>query len=252
MKIKAGVACIVKHGAAAAALLFAAAANAQDFSILYHERLGQWRENGPDTTKSSALRSENAADDSLLSFTAFGRPFNVRLERNDVLLRRLPAQVVSSLRGVEVFRGELVDVPGSWARVTRYGAEITGVIFDGAELFAIDSPIQLAPYLRSREPAIPGPDHLSLARHRRCIDRRARHAVRRRDEQHRTRRIGCAQCAGSWPATRSWARGGHGFQHEHARGVERGCEHVEPREHRRRDFHFPARPARQRRGADCS
>ena len=167
-----------------------------------------------------------------------------------MLLRRLPAQVVSSLRGVEVFRGELVDVPGSWARVTRYGAEITGVIFDGAELFAIDSPIQLAPYLRSREPgSSPGP----------IIYRWRDTAGALTDELGMPFDVATSSTAPAEsvaPSALDPGRqldlglgGGHGFQHEHARGVERGCEHVEPREHRRRDFHFPAQPARQRRGS---
>lgn len=145
----AGIVCIAKHGAILAALLIAAAGHTQDFSILYHERLGPWRLDAATGAKSSALQSQKPTGHSLLTFTAFGREFRVRLERNELLLRRLPSEAASALRGIDVLSGELVDLPGSWARLTRHGGELTGVIWDGAELFAIDSPAQLAPYLQS-------------------------------------------------------------------------------------------------------
>jgi uncharacterized repeat protein (TIGR01451 family) len=132
-------------------LLCANASYAGDFAILHHERLGPIGV-APASSKASSLQSLKPVDETLLSFTAFGREFRARLERNDRLLRGLPLDARSSLRGVDVFRGELVDVPGSWVRLTRAGTEITGVVFDGAELFAIDSPRRLAPYLRRAEP----------------------------------------------------------------------------------------------------
>lgn len=138
---------------AAVALLHVAAAYADDFTILYHERPGAWSV-GPDTTpKSSAVQSLKPSDDSTLSFTAFGRQFRARLEPNDLLLRGLSFEARSSVSGIEVFAGELVDAPGSWVRLTRSGRDITGVIFDGAELFAIDSAARLAPHLKSPEPS---------------------------------------------------------------------------------------------------
>jgi uncharacterized repeat protein (TIGR01451 family) len=138
---------------AAVALFHVTAGYAEDFSILYHERLASWSE-GPDAAdKSSALQAAKPADDSILSFTAFDRPFRVRLERNDLLLRRLPPDALRALRGVDVYRGDLVDIPGSWVRLTRHEGQLTGVIFDGAELFAIDAPARVARYLKSTLPA---------------------------------------------------------------------------------------------------
>jgi hypothetical protein len=138
----------------AGVLLCANASHAAEFEILHLERLSQLSV-GPATSKASSVRSLKPADDSLLSFTAFGRVFKVRLARNGALLRRLPPNALLSVRDVTVLEGELVDVPGSWARITRHGAEITGVIWDGVELFAIDSPLRLAPFLKGREPPPP-------------------------------------------------------------------------------------------------
>jgi hypothetical protein len=137
---------------AIAALLHATAAYADDFSILYHERPGAWIVPPDETSKSSTVQSAKPADDSVLSFTAFGRVFRARLERNDLLLRGLSSDARSSLSGIEVFRGDLVDVQSSWVRFTRARNEISGAIFDGVELFAIDSAIRLRPHLKLAEP----------------------------------------------------------------------------------------------------
>src|SRR5688572_21507837 len=142
-----------KHCALAiAALLHATAGYADDFSILYHERPGAWIVPSDETSKSSAVQSAKPADDSVLSFTAFGRQFRARLERNDLLLRGLSPAARSSLSGIEVFRGDLVDVQNSWVRFTRAGNDICGAIFDGVELFAIASAVRLRSHLKLSEP----------------------------------------------------------------------------------------------------
>ena len=154
MGLRGGRLRIAKRDAlAVVALLHAAAAHADDFSILYHERPSAWRVGPGTTSKSSAVESSKPADDSILSFTAFGRQFRARLESNDLLLRGLSQEARSSLSGIDIFGGELVDLPNSWVRLTRSGPDITGVVFDGAELFAIDSAARLAPHLKVPEPS---------------------------------------------------------------------------------------------------
>src|SRR6185436_12883313 len=106
------------------------------------------------TPKSDTERTLKASEDSILEFRAFGRQFRARLERNDLLLRRLSAEARSRLRGTAAFRGELIDVPGSWVRLTRHGAEITGAIWDGVEMYAIDPAARLRPLLKSFEPSV--------------------------------------------------------------------------------------------------
>jgi hypothetical protein len=136
------------------ALLYAHAGHAADFEILHHERLGQLRVGPSTTSKAHSGQSLKPVDETVLSFTAFGREFRARLESNERLLRGLPPEARSSLHGVDVLRGALVDVESSWVRLTRAGNEITGVIFDGADLYAIDSAPHLAPHLRLPEPAV--------------------------------------------------------------------------------------------------
>lgn len=50
--------------------------------------------------------------------------------------------------GIELYRGKIVQVDGSWARITRIGSEVSGLVFDGVEYFAIDSVANVADMLR--------------------------------------------------------------------------------------------------------
>jgi hypothetical protein len=69
-----------------------------------------------------------------MQFDAYGRRFELRLERNERLrfveARRMP--------GVEPLRGSVVGVPGSWVRLTRTPAGPFGLLFDGRDLYAIE------------------------------------------------------------------------------------------------------------------
>jgi hypothetical protein len=105
----------------AAALLAAPYAHAQeDPWILYHEPL-------------RLLRAAQAgpADDQLV-FDALGRRFELNLRINQRLQRG------RTLRNYDLLRGELEGVPGSWVRLTRQGERLSGMLFDGADLYAIE------------------------------------------------------------------------------------------------------------------
>lgn len=69
-----------------------------------------------------------------LSFEAYGRRFDLRLERNDrmrfVDARRTP--------GIEALRGTVEGAPGSWVRLTRTPAGLYGLMSDGQDLYAIE------------------------------------------------------------------------------------------------------------------
>lgn len=67
-------------------------------------------------------------------FEAFGRQFELELERND----RLAFITVARLPGVEALRGRLRGVAGSWVRLTRTPAGLYGMFSDGRELYAIE------------------------------------------------------------------------------------------------------------------
>lgn len=76
-----------------------------------------------------------------LSFEAYGRRFDLRLERNDrirfVDARRTP--------GIEALRGTVEGAPGSWVRLTRTPAGLYGLMSDGQDLYAIEPAAAAAP-----------------------------------------------------------------------------------------------------------
>ncbi len=73
-----------------------------------------------------------------LRFDAMGRAFDLQLESNS---RLLPPSARTALGdNFAVYRGGLRDVPGSWARIVVADGVPAGLIWDGAELFAVESP----------------------------------------------------------------------------------------------------------------
>ena len=81
------------------------------------------------------------------AFTAFGRRFDLALESNERLIANLDATQRAALKDVELFRGTVAGVDGSWVRLTRTGGRVTGLLWDGAELYGIDAQRDLAPFL---------------------------------------------------------------------------------------------------------
>ena len=72
-----------------------------------------------------------------LRFDAMGRSFDLELQPNSRLLRgdaraRLAADV-------GVYRGRIANAPDSWARIVFANGEPRGLIWDGSELFAVES-----------------------------------------------------------------------------------------------------------------
>ncbi len=119
------------RGAAAVLLAFALAllsplaSAAESFRILYHEPLRELRIDG-------AGRS--------LAFEAYGRRFDLRLERNESLRFVTPER----MPGVEALRGTLTGVEGSWLRLTRTPAGLYGLIFDGRDYYAVEPAAEAA------------------------------------------------------------------------------------------------------------
>lgn len=110
----------------ACTLLAPAVALASDaFRILHHEPLRELRIDGTGRT---------------LEFEAYGRRFNLRLERNESLRFVTPER----LPGVEALRGTLQGVEGSWLRLTRTPAGLYGLIFDGQDYYAVEPAAEAA------------------------------------------------------------------------------------------------------------
>jgi hypothetical protein len=73
-----------------------------------------------------------------LSFDALGKTFDLQLERNDRIRRA--ASPGASVDGIDIYRGQLADRPGSWARIVVFDGAPRGFIWDGAEMFALEAP----------------------------------------------------------------------------------------------------------------
>ncbi len=139
-----------RAGAAAICVAaWAGAAHAQDFTILHHERLATLESN--DAAQSRNAKPQDRANG--LSFVAFGRRFDVVLEPNDALVSGLPAEQIAALADLELYRGQLAGIPGSWVRLSRHRGALSGMIWDGAELYGIDEYRRVAPLLLSPDGA---------------------------------------------------------------------------------------------------
>jgi hypothetical protein len=129
------------------------AAYAQDFTILHHERLTL-------TSSDTGAGAGNAKPEdrgARLHFVAFGRRFDVELVPNDALFSGLPAEEIAALADLELYRGELAGVPGSWVRLSRYRDALSGMIWDGVELYGIDDYREVAPLLTAADAGAAGP-----------------------------------------------------------------------------------------------
>ncbi|MCU0976531.1 MAG: M12 family metallo-peptidase [Steroidobacteraceae bacterium] len=90
------------------------------------------------------------------SFEAYGRRFELALERNE----RLRFVTAASLPGIEVLRGELTGLPNSWVRVTRTPAGLYGMFSDGFDVYVIEPAREVADRIvgpaaaRGRDPVV--------------------------------------------------------------------------------------------------
>ncbi|MGD8810616.1 MAG: M12 family metallo-peptidase [Gammaproteobacteria bacterium] len=125
---------IARFAVALAACALAAQASARDFSIRYHERISP-RLSGAGTH---------------LSFVAAGRQFDVELRSNAGILALAPGEPPPA---VALYRGRLSGQPDSWARISRHDGHLRGAIFDGEELWLIDTAARLAGALEVPEAA---------------------------------------------------------------------------------------------------
>ena len=80
-----------------------------------------------------ALTRASKAGPATLEFTAFGRSFRLQLANNQRL-----AQLAAG-SSVQLYKGTLEGVPGSWARISVQDGLPRGMIWDGHELFVVDA-----------------------------------------------------------------------------------------------------------------
>jgi hypothetical protein len=79
------------------------------------------------------LKRASIGGTATLEFTAFGRGFRLQLSGNERL-----AQLAAG-SSVQLYKGTLEGVPGSWARISVHDGLPRGMIWDGRELFIVDA-----------------------------------------------------------------------------------------------------------------
>ncbi|HSW33218.1 MAG TPA: hypothetical protein VLH36_06335, partial [Steroidobacteraceae bacterium] len=104
--------------AAAAAVLLAGESRAADgrFRVMHAE---------PVVISGLTARTTRA------SFDAYGRRFDLALEPNARLLAGVDAAERATMSGMQVLRGTVQGLPGSWVRLTIDGDRQSGMVWDG-------------------------------------------------------------------------------------------------------------------------
>jgi uncharacterized repeat protein (TIGR01451 family) len=79
------------------------------------------------------------------SFEAYGRRFDLALESNARLLAGVDPVERAAMSGMQVLRGTVQGLPGSWVRLTIDGDRQSGMVWDGRDLYVIEPADDVAP-----------------------------------------------------------------------------------------------------------
>lgn len=80
--------------------------------------------------------TQKRSNDRLLKFEAYGRELELALVPNATLESVRESHPNAS---VHLYRGQLTGIEDSWARIATNGSDVHGLIWDGAELYVIES-----------------------------------------------------------------------------------------------------------------
>lgn len=114
-------------------MLLTSAAAEDTVTISYQEPLQQLQLG---SARSADNQKPAATTVSSMRFDAFGRRFEIDLEKNRSLLGSEPRARFGDR--FEVYRGEIVGVADSWARIVIADGQPQGMLWDGVELWAIE------------------------------------------------------------------------------------------------------------------
>jgi len=107
-------------------------------TILYHEPLQLMK--APEDTGAGAQRMRLSVDFvEVIRFEAFGRTFELHVQRNERLHRRR----ISA--DFELLTGKVAGDRDSWVRLTRRGASLSGIIRTGGDIYGIEPGDVVAP-----------------------------------------------------------------------------------------------------------
>lgn len=116
----------------------------EKINILYHEPVTdlQWNDvtGGPAISESQARDAAPVVNPTtVVSFDALGRHFELALELNKSLIAKLGRKHRERINStVTLYRGSLLGTDGSWARLTKIGNRLSGMIWDGQEILMLD------------------------------------------------------------------------------------------------------------------
>lgn len=116
---------------AVSSFLFAAGAAAQDVRVSHFETLEDLRF---ELQQNEFAKSGETPSTQTLRFTALGRAFDVELQPN----ARFDGKYSDT--SIQVLRGHVVGTADSWARLVVANGEPRGLVWDGADLIAIEAP----------------------------------------------------------------------------------------------------------------
>ncbi len=97
--------------------------------------------------------SQKASTVRALKFDAYGRRFNLALELNPRLTAAAKAAQAEG-SALSLYQGTIENVPGSWVRMSAKAQSISGMIWDGDELYLVDSAAVLGDDARAGETII--------------------------------------------------------------------------------------------------
>ena len=88
---------------------------------------------------------QESGDQTRISFSAFGQTFNLLLQENRPLMKRYRSRLLD----IELYAGTIEGVDNSWARISLVNGEYSGAVFNGFELFMLDTGEMLADAVES-------------------------------------------------------------------------------------------------------
>jgi hypothetical protein len=120
-------------------------ASAARLTVLYAEPPGRLTLDGTPAQAAEAGRALQRTGKGRLQFEAYGRSFDLELSGNDALAGGLERDSRGFPRAQSRYlKGRLSGLPGSWARLMADSAGISGVVWDGRQMYVLERAARVA------------------------------------------------------------------------------------------------------------
>lgn len=99
-----------------------------------------------------AANKNQTSSDLIVSFDGLGQRFDLHLQQNQALLENLPQTQLKHLTSsITPYRGYIEGIKDSWVRLSRQGPLWWGMIWDGYEMYVVDSSEEIFDALKNLE-----------------------------------------------------------------------------------------------------